>query len=63
MKKVKTKWTRWFKINSESREFMYYTSTSSKKALAPFIKHIKKQGDLYRVTKWKHGYELWDARP
>ena len=58
----KPRWTRWFKVNGSNREFMFYASARTKVGLQPHIRRIKGQGDLYRVTKYKGGYEVWDAR-
>jgi len=41
---------------------MYLYGASNKAELQPLIQMIKEQGDLYRITKYNNGYELWDAR-
>lgn len=55
-------WTRWFKVKGEDREFMYLFEGDTKKELQPFIQAVKGQGDLYRITKEKGRYFIYDAR-
>ena len=58
-----TRWTRYFTVNGETREFMYTYGSKDKTVLQPFIRMIKGQGDIYRITKTASGYyKLWDAR-
>jgi hypothetical protein len=66
-KKTSSMWHKFFKVGGSDREFMYYTSAKNKSDLKPHIKDIKKQGDMYRVTKHKNKkrgtfFNLFDAR-
>lgn len=60
--KASDQWHRFFTVDGETREFMYVITEHLKSDLKPHTKHIKSQGDLYRITKVKRGYTLWDAR-
>ena len=57
-----TNWFRHFRVYGDTRTFMYLYGAPTKAELQPFIQMVKGQGDLYRITKWKGGYEIWDAR-
>ena len=62
-KKGDSEYFRFFKVGGEDREFMYRITEKHKRDLEPHKKAVKKQGDIYRTTKTKRGYTLWDARP
>lgn len=62
--KASDQWHRFFSVGDEKREFMYLAMTATKAELKPWIRQVKGQGDLYRVTRLKRGaYIIWDARP
>lgn len=60
--KINKTYFRFFKVNGSDREFMYLIKTPTRQELDQYIEWVKGQGDIYRVTKEKTGYVLWDAR-
>jgi len=57
------KFTKWFKVNGEDREFMLYWQSKEPIEVLQCIEQIKSQDDLYRTTRNKNGtIHLWDAR-
>ena len=57
------KYTRWFKVNGENREFLHFYGSTEKQEIEECKQRIKAQGDIYRTTKLKSGFiEIWDAR-
>ena len=62
-----TRWTRKFKVNGETREFMYLYSADTKQEILDFLNEFcfhYNQGDLYKITHSKRyeSFTVWDAR-
>ena len=54
---------KWFKVNGEDREFMYYFGSKDLSEIHECKEQIKNQNDLYRITQTVNGYlHIWDAR-
>lgn len=64
---IEMRFFKWFKVNSEDREFMYLQEAQTKQGLLNFLNEFRQKynkGDLYRISHSKVAkrFILWDAR-